>query len=1185
MVCIIGSITVIWHYDQPETQALYPESTENRDFIKSVYNNLFNRDPDEAGWDYWEEELNQGKYSKNLFIQTVINGAEAETGNPDDAQVLANKNEVGLYFADAGLSDVDKAKSVMSDISSSYDSVSDAKTVIDGYSNSAEVIVSEVSGNTASYNAQASFQVYLGSQPTADVTIPISSSDESEGIIDIESLTFTSENWNTPQSVIITGRNNNVVNGEQDYQIILGLITSFDANYDGLNPDDVQVNGISLELELSDTMIDLVSGMKNEIELLTNYNGNSVVSYSLSTSPTGMSIDSVSGKISWTPSQTTEGESFDVVVTATDGTYSGELSFTVNVAEVTTVQTVKTTGEIAIEDPTSSLNGIKIISSSSLSEQDVRVIPQSAAPIIPSHLTPISDIFIFSQEVLNEVIIDIPISNLNNNENIGLYTYYDEDEPNSWFKQFALMELINNDTIRLTLTATGTSPYFIGVDTTLSSSRSKASRALVTYTSGTITCNSFELYGFNLLPFICTDSSDSDILINVYGYESGLWGSATVTPATIAKWAVDGQTLYDKYGLKYDKEFDIQLEDMGVKVNGTPSKPTQYSACPGSYSYTAGFVSRTENYSILHLNKSVCLRNVNSMNSTTIHEYFHHSQDRSAKSSEKSVIKNINNRHWITEGTARWAQGEHNATYVTNQVIPQFLKIGINAPHHVIWSGNNAVYNAYYKYPFWEMMANECSFINTSELVEVFSMPNTQNSEMQNFLDSFDEFNCNFGIDIGSSNQDDLTEALLRYQYETLYKSSTTWGYGSSFDKTIQIGTKNFWQEDDDGVKTIDASVMFGTIPPYSAQSFKMSSDLFDDVDWNDENALPTLDIRTNSSNQSLIISMMSKASAFGGTSTGLTGIKQKTIKPTSTEDKYTFEENDAVELFFTVVNPTSSNKTITKFLFEIKEVDIEALEQTVQTPVNTPIDIVLEGLEGNDAPLTYQIEDNPTNGTLSGTPPNVTYTPNTDFEGTDTFTFLVKNDQDIESEPATVTVEVKPNEWDTGDWSECTGDCGSAEQTRTVECKNILGDTLDDSLCTSTKPIDTQSCTPDGCNPGMCLNEADQGNEKPMLYTIQSTATSGTFTFDYESYSIPDQFILTYPGGTFDTGAVGTNGWETYSTSYSGGSTFYLRVRPGPVGTAWKFKIYDACITDSQELGDEWYLDDGSGGGIIVVQ
>jgi endonuclease YncB( thermonuclease family) len=113
-------------FDQDETQSLYPSSTSNRDFVESVYQNLFNRQPDSAGWDYWENELDMGSFSKNSFILAVINGAL-----DSDADILNNKNEVGLYFANKGLSDTDSAKTVMQNVSDSSSSVDDAKEMID----------------------------------------------------------------------------------------------------------------------------------------------------------------------------------------------------------------------------------------------------------------------------------------------------------------------------------------------------------------------------------------------------------------------------------------------------------------------------------------------------------------------------------------------------------------------------------------------------------------------------------------------------------------------------------------------------------------------------------------------------------------------------------------------------------------------------------------------------------------------------------------------------------------------------------------------------------------------------------------------------------------------------------------------------------------------------------------------
>jgi hypothetical protein len=57
---------------------------------------------------------------------------------------------------------------------------------------------------------------------------------------------------------------------------------------------------------------------------------------------------------------------------------------------------------------------------------------------------------------------------------------------------------------------------------------------------------------------------------------------------------------------------------------------------------------------------------------------------------------------------------------------------------------------------------------------------------------------------------------------------------------------------------------------------------------------------------------------------------------------------------------------------------------------------------------LTYLVGSNPSHGTLSGTAPNLTYTPNAGFHGTDSFTFTVSNGTNT-SAPATVSLTVAP--------------------------------------------------------------------------------------------------------------------------------------------------------------------------------
>ena len=96
------------------------------------------------------------------------------------------------------------------------------------------VFVSPTSGLvTTEEGGTDSFSVFLSSKPTANVTIPISSNNSAEGTVSAASLTFTSVNWATPQTVTVTGVDDFVADGDVAYSIITGA-ASVDANYNGL---------------------------------------------------------------------------------------------------------------------------------------------------------------------------------------------------------------------------------------------------------------------------------------------------------------------------------------------------------------------------------------------------------------------------------------------------------------------------------------------------------------------------------------------------------------------------------------------------------------------------------------------------------------------------------------------------------------------------------------------------------------------------------------------------------------------------------------------------------------------------------------------------------------------------------------------------------------------------------------
>src|SRR5439155_259064 len=80
----------------------------------------------------------------------------------------------------------------------------------------------------------ATFTVALTSQPTANVTIGLSSSDLTEGTVAPASVTFTSGNWNTAHAVPATWVDDFGVDGPVAYTIVTAAATSADGIYNGM---------------------------------------------------------------------------------------------------------------------------------------------------------------------------------------------------------------------------------------------------------------------------------------------------------------------------------------------------------------------------------------------------------------------------------------------------------------------------------------------------------------------------------------------------------------------------------------------------------------------------------------------------------------------------------------------------------------------------------------------------------------------------------------------------------------------------------------------------------------------------------------------------------------------------------------------------------------------------------------
>ena len=103
----------------------------------------------------------------------------------------------------------------------------------------------------------------------------------------------------------------------------------------------------------------------------------------------------------------------------------------------------------------------------------------------------------------------------------------------------------------------------------------------------------------------------------------------------------------------------------------------------------------------------------------------------------------------------------------------------------------------------------------------------------------------------------------------------------------------------------------------------------------------------------------------------------------------------------------TSSPQTFTITVTAVNDAPV-ANDQLVTTNEDTAKAITLIAADVDGDTLSYIIVDAPAHGNLTGTAPDVTYTPSLNYNGSDSFTFKA-NDGTVDSNEATVSITINP--------------------------------------------------------------------------------------------------------------------------------------------------------------------------------
>jgi len=170
--------------------------------------------------------------------------------------------------------------------------------------------------------------------------------------------------------------------------------------------------------------------------------------------------------------------------------------------------------------------------------------------------------------------------------------------------------------------------------------------------------------------------------------------------------------------------------------------------------------------------------------------------------------------------------------------------------------------------------------------------------------------------------------------------------------------------------------------------------------------------------------------------------------------DSFTFKANDS--------QVDSNIATVSINIAAVNDEPV-ANDQSVSTNEDTDLGITLTASDADGDSLSYSVESNPSHGTLSGTAPNLTYHPDANYNGPDSFTFKA-NDGQGDSNVATIGITVNAE----GDAPVAVADSYNVDEDQTLTVNT----------------------------PGVLTNDSDNDGD-PLTAVLQSDVAHGTLNLN----------------------------------------------------------------------------------------